>query len=85
MLLKQDEKQAKDIALSIELFTKGSLNTFAKPTNVQVNNRLICYDIIDLGEQLMPVGMLVILDNIINRISKNRKAGRTTYHFTIYE
>lgn len=81
VLLKQDERQAKDIALSIELFTKGSLNTFAKPTNVQVNNRLICYDIIDLGEQLMPVGMLVILDNIINRISKNRKVGKTTYIF----
>lgn len=55
VLLQQPEREAKDIALSIELFTKGSLNTFAKQTNVEVNNRLICYDIIDLGSQLMPV------------------------------
>ena len=81
VLLSQPQPIAKDIALAIELFTKGSLNTFAKPTNVKVNNRIICYDIMNLGEQLMPVGMLVILDNIINRISKNRIAGKTTYIF----
>lgn len=81
ILLEQPEQEAKDIALSIELFTKGSLNTFAKHTNVEVDNRFLCYDITDLGEQLMPIGMLVILDNIINRISKNRKVGKTTYIF----
>ena len=81
VLLEQPEKEAKNIALSIELFTKGILNTFAKQTNVELNNRIICYDIIDLGEQLMPIGMLVILDSIINRISKNRKTGKTTYIF----
>ena len=51
-LLKQDEPEAKEIALAIELFTHGSLNTFAKPTNVDTDNRLICYDILDLGKQL---------------------------------
>lgn len=81
VLLEQPEKEAKDIALGIELFTKGSLNTFSKQTNVEVNNRIICYDIIDLGEQLMPVGMLVILDSILNRISKNRQKGKATYIF----
>lgn len=55
VLLEQPEREAKEIALSLELFTKGSLNTFAKPTNVEVNNRMVCYDIIDLGEQLMPI------------------------------
>ena len=55
VLIQQKEDDAKEIALSIELFTKGSLNTFAKPTNVKVDNRLICYDIIDLGEQRMPI------------------------------
>ncbi len=55
LLLKQEEKDAKDIALALELFTKGSLNTFSKQTNVETNNRLICYDIIDLGEQLTPI------------------------------
>lgn len=55
ILLRQHEKDAKDIALALELFTKGSLNTFSKQTNVEVNNRLICYDIIDLGEQLTQI------------------------------
>ena len=81
MLLRQEEKEAKDIALGLELFTKGSLNTFAKQTNVETNNRIICYDIMDLGEQLLPIGMLVILDSIINRISKNRQEGKRTYIF----
>ena len=55
VLLEQPEIEAKEIALALELFTKGSLNTFAKQTNVEVNNRILCYDIIDLGEQLMPI------------------------------
>ena len=71
-LLKQSEPEAKEIALAIELFTDGSLNTFAKETNVDVDNRLICYDILDLGKQLLPIGMLVVLDNILNRITANR-------------
>ena len=50
-LLKQDEPEAQEIALAIELFTSGSLNTFAKHTNVDTNNRLICYDILDLGAE----------------------------------
>ena len=79
VLLRQKERGAKEIALAIELFTKGSFNTFAKQTNVEINNRLVCFDIMELGEQLMPVGMLVILDNIYNRISSNRKKGRKTY------
>ena len=79
-LLKQDEPEAKEIALAIELFTDGSLNTFAKPTNVDTSSRLLCYDILDLGKQLQPVGMLVILDNILNRITMNRAKGRNTYH-----
>lgn len=80
-LLRQDEPEAKEIALAIELFTDGSLNTFAKPTNVDTSSRLLCYDILDLGKQLQPVGMLVILDNILNRITMNRAKGRNTYIF----
>lgn len=78
-LLKQTEPEAKEIALAIELFTSGSLNTFAKPTNVDVNNRLICYDILDLGKQLLPIGMLVVLDSILNRITQNRAKGKNTF------
>ncbi|TYA10582.1 DUF87 domain-containing protein [Paenibacillus faecis] len=78
-LLKQAEPEAQDIALAIELFTSGSLNTFAKPTNVNVHNRLICYDILDLGKQLLPIGMLVVLDSILNRITQNRARGKNTF------
>ena len=71
-LLKQNEPEAQEIALAIELFTDGSLNTFAKHTNVDTKSRLICYDILDLGKQLQPIGMLVVLDSILNRITQNR-------------
>ena len=67
--------------LSLNCLLKGSLNTFAKQTNVDTENRLICYDILELGEQLRPVGMLVILDSIINRITSNRRKGRQTFIF----
>ena len=80
-LLKQSEPEAKEIALAIELFTDGSLNTFAKQTNVNTDSRLICYDILDLGKQLQPIGMLVVLDSILNRITANRAKGRNTYIF----
>jgi len=78
-LLKQPESEAKDVALAIELFTEGSLNTFAKPTNVDTGSRIVCYDIRDLGKQLLPVGMLVVLDSIFNRVIKNREQGRNTW------
>lgn len=80
-LLRQVEPEAQDIALAIELFTSGSLNTFAQPTNVNVHNRLISYDILDLGKQLLPIGMLVVLDSILNRITQNRVKGKNTYIF----
>lgn len=80
-LMKQPEQEARELALAIELFTKGSLNTFAKNTNVDTNSSLICYDILDLGKQLMPIGMLVVLDSILNRITKNRAQGRPTFIF----
>ena len=78
-LLRQLEPEARDVALAIELFTEGSLNTFAKPTNVDTNSRILCYDIRDLGRQLLPVGMLVVLDSIFNRIIRNRQQGRNTW------
>ena len=78
-LLRQPEEEARDVALAIELFTEGSLNTFAKPTNVDTGARILCYDIRDLGRQLLPVGMLVVLDSIFNRILRNRAQGRSTW------
>ena len=81
VLLDQPEPEAKDVALAIELFTDGSLDTFAKPTNVNTDSSLICYDIRDLGKALKTVGMLVVLDSIYNRIVRNKKKGRPTYVF----
>ena len=81
LLLAQPEEEAHSLALQLELFTNGSLNTFAKQTNVDTDNSLICYDIMELSEQLKPIGMLVILDSILNRITANRKKGRQTFIF----
>lgn len=80
-LLKQPEPEARGLALSSELFITGSLNTFAQPTNVDTKARIIAYDIRELGEQLMPIGMLVTLDAIFNRVIQNWKKGKTTWVF----
>ena len=80
-LLEQPEPEARGLALSAELFITGSLNTFAQPTNVDTKARIISYDIRELGEQLMPLGMLVTLDAIFNRVIQNWKRGKTTWVF----
>ena len=81
VLLRQPEPEARGLALSSELFITGSLNTFAQHTNVNTKARILCYDIRELGEQLMPLGMLVTLDAIFNRVIQNWKKGRTTWVF----
>lgn len=78
-LLRQAEPEAREVALAIELFTNGSLNTFAQHTNVDTGNRIVCYDIRDLGKQLKTVGMLVVLDSIFNRVTRNRAQGKNTF------
>ena len=80
-LKEQPEPEAEELALKIELFTEGALDTFAKQTNVDTSKSLICYDIRDLGSSLKTIGMLVILDSIYNRIVKNREKKRFTYIF----
>lgn len=80
-LMLQPEEEARGLALSSELFINGSLNTFAQKTNVDTKKRIIAYDIRELGEQLMPLGMLVTLDSIFNRVIQNWKKGRTTWIF----
>lgn len=77
----QPETLGKELALEIELYATGSMNTFAQDTNVDVHSKFICYDIHELGRDLMTVGMLVVLDNIMNRISQNREDGKKTYIF----
>ncbi len=80
-LMLQPEEEARNLALSSELFVNGSLNTFAQKTNVDTKSRIIAYDIRELGEQLMPIGMLVTLDAIFNRVIQNWKKGKTTWIF----
>ena len=75
----QPEKEAQGLALSFELYIKGNLNIFAHQTNVNTNNRVISYDIKDLGKQLKTVGMLIVLDYVWNRITKNRAMGKRTW------
>ena len=77
----QPEPEARDLALKIELYTEGLLDTFARPTNVNTQNSLLCYDIRDLGNSLKTVGMLVVLDSIYNRIMDNFAKKRYTYVF----
>lgn len=78
---RQGDVVAKRLATSIELFTEGSLNLFAQQSNVNVNSTLVCYDILNLGRQLRPLAMLVVLDAIFNRMAKNRYLGRKTAIF----
>ena len=80
-LLEQPEREAHELALSLELFTNGSLNVFAHETNVNTNSRIISYDIYKLGKQLKTMGLLVITDAMINRVSENYKKGKRTHIF----
>ena len=73
------DKEAEGLAKSLELFTKGSLNVFAHPTNVDTQNRMVVYDILNLGSQLKTMGLLVITDAMINRVSMNWKMGKRTH------
>lgn len=77
----QSEREAKTLATMIELYTDGSLNIFAQPTNVDVKNRIVSFNINKLGKQLKPVGLLVVTDAIINRVNENWKNGRRTHVF----
>lgn len=81
MLLKQPEIEARSLALRLELFADGSLDAFAHETNVDVNNRIISYNIFNLGKHLKTVGLLVITDAMINRVNENWRKGKRTHVF----
>lgn len=74
----QPEEEAADIALALEVYASGSLSTFAKPTNVNINSRIVCFDIHELGESLNSIAMLVLFDHIQNQMIHNRANGITT-------
>ena len=80
-LLQQPEPEAKRIAAALELYVTGSLNVFNHRTNVDINKRIVCYDIKELGKQLKQLGMLVIQDQVWNRVTVNRAAGKSTRYY----
>ena len=80
-LLRQPEPEAQRIASALELYVHGSLNVFNNRTNVDINNRLVCFDIKELGKQLKNIGMLVIQDQVWNRVTINRQKGKSTWYY----
>ena len=80
-LLQQEEKEAHHVATALEIYVKGSLNLFNHRTNVDVNNRIVCYDIKELGKQMKKIGMLVVQDQVWGRVTANRSAGRSTRYY----
>ena len=75
-LLQQDEKEAHHVATALEIYVKGSLNLFNHRTNVNVNNRIVCYDIKELGKQMKKLGMLIVQDQVWGRVTANRSSGK---------
>ena len=80
-LLAQEEKEAHHVATALEIYVKGSLRLFNNRTNVDINNRLVCYDIKELGNQLKKIGMLVVQDQVWGRVTANRNAGKSTRYY----
>jgi type IV secretory pathway VirB4 component len=81
VLLSQEEKEARHVATALEIYVKGSLNLFNHRTNVDINNRLVCYDIKELGKQLKKLGMLIVQDQVWGRVTANREAGKSTRYY----
>ena len=80
-LRKQDEKESQSLATALEIYVTGSLNVFNHRTNVDVQNRLICYDIKELGKQLKKLGMLIVQDQVWGRVTENRAEGKATRYY----
>lgn len=81
MLLQQPEAEAKDLALIIERYVKGSMDLFSKKTNIDIQNRLVSFDISKLSASLQTTGYLVVLDHIQNRLARNKEMGKYTWIF----
>ena len=80
-LLEQDEKEARYIATALEIYVTGSLNVFNHRTNVDVQSRIVSYDIKELGKQLKKIGMLIVQDQVWNRVTVNREAKKSTRYY----
>ena len=80
-LCRQEEPEAKYVATALEIYVSGSLSVFNHRTNVELDNRLVCYDIRDLGKQLKKIGMLCVEDQVWCKVSQNREIGRSTRYY----
>ena len=80
-LRQQKEVQAQRIATALEIYVNGSLKVFNHRTNVELNNRIVCFDIKDLGKQLKKLGMLIVQDQVWNRVTVNRAAHKSTRYY----
>lgn len=79
VLKSMEEPEAHELAGKFEIYAYGSLDYFSQQTNVDTSSSMLCYDINEMGSQLQHLGLLIVLDNILNRISRNRYKGRYTY------
>ena len=80
-LRKQEEKEAQFVATALEIYVTGSLNVFNHQTDVDVSNRVVCYDIKELGKQLKKIGMLIVQDQVWNRVTINREVQKSTRYY----
>ena len=80
-LLEQGEKEAHYIATALEIYVTGSLNVFNHRTNVDIHSRIVSYDIKELGKQLKKIGMLIVQDQVWNRVTVNREARKSTRYY----
>ena len=80
-LLAQEEKEARRVATALEIYVSGSLKVFNHHTNVDIQNRLVCYDIKELGKQLKKLGMLIVQDQVWGRVTANRSVGKATRYY----
>ena len=81
LLRKQEEPEAQRLATALEIYVTGSLNVFNHKTNVDIKNRIVCFDIKELGKQLKKLGMLIIQDQVWNRVTANRSTHKTTRYY----
>jgi hypothetical protein len=87
VLEEYEEKSADEIKFTaayllqtLHLYVHGSMNVFSNPTNVNINQRVVVYDIKDLGKNLQPLGMMIVLENLWDRVAKNRARGHRNAH-----
>ncbi|MCC8169667.1 MAG: ATP-binding protein [Oscillospiraceae bacterium] len=81
VIREQDDPEAQRIATALEMYVTGTLNVFNHRTNVDISNRIVCFDIKDLGKQLKKIGMLIVQDQIWNRVTINRSAHKSTQYY----